>query len=78
MAQRAKRDPFGPFVNGFNFDQAFDGDVWTLNKDEDFTLAPSTIAMRLREEYERRYGSLELKVDGDSVHVRRVVPTAHP
>lgn len=76
MAQKAKRDPFQPFTNGFNYDQAFDGDAWTLTKGEDFTLAPQTIATYLRQEFERRYGSLEIKVEGDDVHVMRVVPAS--
>lgn len=75
MAEKTKRDPFGPWMNGFSYDQAFDGSTWTLSKGEDFDQAASTVAAKIRDEYERRYGSLEIKIDGDSIYVRRVGPS---
>lgn len=74
MAEKAKRDPFEPWLNGFNYDQAFDGSAWTLSKGEDFDQSPNTVAGKLRLEFERRYGSLDIKVEGDTVHVRRTAP----
>jgi hypothetical protein len=75
MAEKSKRDPFEPWMNGFNYDQAFDGNTWTLTKGEDFDQSPSTVAAKLRSEYERRFGSLEIKVDGDAIYVRRIAAT---
>jgi hypothetical protein len=74
MAEKAKRDPFEPWLNGFTYDQAFDGASWTLTKAEDFDQSPSTVAAKLRGEFERRYGSLDVKVEGDHIHVRRTAP----
>jgi hypothetical protein len=74
MAEKAKRDPFEPWLNGFSYDQAYDGNSWTITKGEDFDQSPSTVAAKLRTEFERRYGALDLKVDGDRVHIRRTVP----
>jgi len=74
MAEKAKRDPFEPWLNGFTYDQAFDGGAWTLAKGEDFDQSPSTVASKLRAEFERRYGALDIKVDGDMIHVRRTAP----
>lgn len=75
MAEKAKRDPFEPWLNGFTYDQAYDGSSWTLTKGEDFDQAPTTVASKLRAEFERRYGALDVKVDGDLVHVRRTAPS---
>jgi hypothetical protein len=74
MAEKSRRDPFGPWLNGFGFEQAFDGNVWTLRKGEDFDAAPSTIAAKLREEFERRVGRLDVRVEGDAVHVKCTMP----
>lgn len=71
MAHKTERNPFTPFLNGFSFDQAFDGSTWELVKGEDFDKAPSTVAESLREEFQRRYGRLLVKVEGDRVTVRR-------
>ncbi len=76
MAKKTDEDPFGPWLNGFSYDQAFNGDTWKLAKNQDFTLSASTIGAKLREEYERRFGSLEVKVDGDAVYVRRLSTSA--
>lgn len=73
MARKVERNPFTPFLNGFSFDQAFDGSVWELARGEDFAKSGSTVAKALREEYERRYGSLVLRQDGDTVTVQRVL-----
>lgn len=72
MAEKINRDPFTPWLNGFSYETAFDGAVWVLKRGEDFEHAPSTVAASLRDEYSRRYGRLDVKVDGDSVVIRRV------
>lgn len=72
MAHKTERNPFTPFLNGFAFDQAFDGSTWELKKGEDFELASSTVAAALRDEYERCYGRLMVKVETDVITVRRV------
>lgn len=72
MAEKVTRDPFTPFLNGFNYDQAFDGSTWRLKKDEDFDQAPSTVAGKIRQEFERRYGELQIRQDGDTLTIRRV------
>lgn len=74
MAEKAKRDPFEPWLNGFSYDQAYDGNSWTLTKGEDFDQSPSTVASKLRDEFARRYGAIDVKVEGDRVHVRCTVP----
>jgi len=76
MAKKTDEDPFGPWLNGFGYDQAFNGDTWKLVRKQDFELSASTIAGKLRDEYERRFGSLEVKVDGDTVWVRRLSTSA--
>ena len=76
MAEKTTRDPFGPWLNGFSYEQAFDGSIWKLKRSEDFDQSPATIATKLRAEYERRFGVLDVKVEGDLVHVRRIAPTA--
>lgn len=70
MAKKTDEDPFGPWINGFTFDTAFNGDTWKLQKNQDFTQAPSTIAAKLRDEYERRFGGIEIRTEGDTVWVR--------
>jgi hypothetical protein len=75
MEAKATRDPFGPFLNGFTFDQAYDGNTWIIKKGEHFADTPAVIASKLREEHERRVGRLEVKYEGDTVHVR-FVPSA--
>jgi hypothetical protein len=77
MAHKTERNPFTPFLNGFSYDQAFDGSTWELVKGEDFDLAPSTVASSLREEFERRNGRLLIKVEGEKVTVRRAHGTEH-
>lgn len=72
MAHKTERNPFTPFLNGFSYDQAFDGGTWEIVKGEDFDLAPSTVVAALREECERRYGRLLVKVEAETVTVRRV------
>ena len=74
MAEKAKRDPFEPWLNGMTYDQALDGNVWTLTKGEDFDQSANTVAGKLRAEFERRFGALDLKVEGDVIHVRCTAP----
>jgi hypothetical protein len=75
MAEKARRDPFEPWLNGFTWDMAFDGSTWTVTRGEDFEQATSTVVAKIRAEFERRYGALDIKVTGDSIHVRRIAPT---
>jgi len=70
MAEKATRDPFEPWLNGFTYDQAFDGNSWTITRGEDYEQSTSTVASKLRAEFERRYGSLDIKTDADRIHVR--------
>ncbi|MPZ66202.1 MAG: hypothetical protein GEU83_12035 [Pseudonocardiaceae bacterium] len=72
MAHKTERNPFAPFLNGFSYDQAFDGATWELKRGEDFEQAPSTVARKLQEEFERRYGELQIKAEGDTITVRHV------
>lgn len=74
MAEKVTRDPFDPWINGFSYEQAFDGSTWKITRAEDFDQSPSTVAAKLRAEFERRYGALDLRVDGDSIHLRRIAP----
>jgi hypothetical protein len=76
MAEKTTRDPFGPWLNGFSYEQAFDGSIWKIKRGEDFDQSPATVAAKLRAEYERRFGALDVKVEGDVVHLRRIAPTA--
>jgi sRNA-binding protein len=75
MAEKTTRDPFGPWLNGFSYEQAFDGSTWKIKRGEDFEQAPATVVVKLRAEFERRYGALDVKVDGEFIHVRRLAPT---
>ena len=77
MAEKATRDPFEPWLNGFTYDQAYDGNTWILTKGEDFDQSPNTVAGKLRTEFERRYGALDVKVEGDRLQVRRTAPSRH-
>jgi len=74
MASKIERNVFGPFINGFSFEQAFDGNIWELRRGEDFTNKAGTVANALRDEYYRRYGRIEVKAVGDDkVVVQRVL-----
>lgn len=75
MAEKVERNPFTPFLNGFNYDQAFDGGIWRLVKGEDYEQAPSTVAAKIRQEFEHRYGELQIRQDGDVLTIRRVPGT---
>ena len=48
----------GLWLNGFGFDQAFDGTWWEIRRGQDYTIATSTIGAHLRDEFRRRYGHL--------------------
>lgn len=72
MAEKIDQDPFSPFLNGFTYDQAFDGNTWVLKRRQDFDQSPGTVARKIREEHDRRYGSLSVKDEGETVIVRRV------
>lgn len=70
MAKKTEGEQFGPWLNGFSYDRAFDGTAWTIERGEDFHQAATTVAAKIRDEYERRFGALDLKVEGDTIHVR--------
>jgi len=70
MARNPDRDPFGPWMNGFTWDMAFDGRTWELCKGEDFDNAPGTVVGKVRDEAAKRFGRLDVHVDGDRVFVR--------
>lgn len=71
MARKLEgRDPFGPWKNGISYDQVFDGSTWELARGHDFDLAASTLAAKLREEHARRFGRLDVIVEGEHVYVR--------
>jgi hypothetical protein len=72
MAKAIEWDPFGPWRGELAWEQVFDGRVWELRKGEDFDLAPSTVADRIRDEHNRIYGQLMVKYEGDFVRVQRV------
>jgi hypothetical protein len=72
MAHETDRDIFGPWQNGFGYDQAFNGKTWEIRRGHDFEQASSTIAAKLREEHARRFGRLDVVIDGDRVYVRAV------
>lgn len=74
MARNPDKDPFGPWLNGLTWDQAFNGQVWALTKDEDFDLAPKTIVAYIHDEFDKRIGRLDVRSDGDHVYVRVVRP----
>lgn len=65
-----------PFINGFNYELAFNGSTWEIAEGEDFTLAASTVAGHLRAEHERRFGRFEVKQDGKKLTLRRILPVA--
>lgn len=77
MAEKVEpnRNPFGPFTNGFGYDQAFDGCIWRLRRGEDFDKAAGTVAAEIRDEHRLRFGHLEIKVDDDTVIVQHVSGT---
>lgn len=72
MAKAIDWSPFGPWRNNLAWDQLFDGRVWEISKGEDFDLAAETVARQIREEFDRLYGKLLIKVDGDVVRIQRV------
>lgn len=72
MAKAIDWSPFGPWRGTLAWDQLFDGRVWEIRKGEDFDLAAETVARQVRDEFERLYGKLLVKVDGDVVRVQRV------
>jgi hypothetical protein len=65
-----------PFINGFTYDDAFSGDGWELVKGKDFTLAPTTVVVKIREEFARRFGELLIEVEGDYVRVSVTLPSS--
>jgi hypothetical protein len=75
MAREARHDPTEPWLNGFSYDQAFNGRGWDIVERVDADLSAWTIAERMQREYDRRYGKLIVKVKGDTVYVRRVLPS---
>lgn len=72
MAKAIDWSPFGPWRGNLAWDQLFDGRVWEISKGEDFDLAAETIARQIRDEFDRLYGKLLIKVDGDVVRIQRV------
>lgn len=72
MAKAIDWSPFGPWRGVLAWEQLFDGRVWEICKGEDFDLAAETIARQIREEFDRVYGKLQIKVDGDIVRIQRV------
>lgn len=76
VAQQNTRSPDDPFINGFGYDQAFNGGSWTISRGQDFNLPPSRMAAALRDEFEHRYGALRIRVDGDKIHLRAIPANA--
>jgi hypothetical protein len=74
MAKKTGGEQFGPWLNGFTYDKAFDGTAWTLERGEDFRQTAGTVAAKVREEFERQFGALDVKVEGDTLHIRAVAP----
>ena len=72
MAKAIDWSPFGPWRGVLAWEQLFDGRVWEIRKGEDFDLSAETIARQIREEFDRVYGKLQIKVDGDVVRIQRV------
>lgn len=71
MAKKLDYDPFGE-LESVSYGQLFDGSTWALLKGEDFQLATSTIAQKVREAWHRQFGELQIKIEGDFVYVRHI------
>lgn len=66
--------PFGPWNgSGITWTELFNGHAWEIKRGEDYDLATSTVAAHIRAEYQRLYGGLNIKEDGDTIRVERVV-----
>ena len=68
MGKQVTFDPFSDLPP--NADDWFNGGTWELTKGDDFNIAPETMRTKVRDRWHRKYGELNVAIDGPHVYIR--------